>query len=448
MALTGLDIYKLLPRTNCGECGSPTCLAFAMKLSAKQANLDACPYVSEAGKAALGAASRPPIRLVNIGTGESRVELGSETVLFRHEDTFVHETAFALLVREDDPERTRRLDAISRLRFERVGNPLRLNLIALRETSGKPESYAAFAAEAARTSSLALMLWSESPECLRAALEKVGDRKPLLYPATESNHAALIELAKKSGCALGLRANGLDGLAALAEKCAAASVEDLLLDPRPSGLQEAIRDQTAIRRRAIQDHFRPLGYPTLAFAGGPDPFAAALEASVLVSKYASLVVADFAAAEFLFPLLTARQNIYTNPQKPIQVEPKLYRIGEAGRESPVLITTNFSLTYFTVTAEMEASKVPAYLLCVDTEGTSVLTAWAADKFNADRINKAVQAAGLADLVGHRTMVLPGYVAVLSGKVEDESGWKVLVGPKEASGIPKFLKTTYKTLAGS
>ncbi|MCX6348358.1 MAG: acetyl-CoA decarbonylase/synthase complex subunit gamma, partial [Candidatus Aureabacteria bacterium] len=211
-------------------------------------------------------------------------------------------------------------------------------------------------------------------------------------------------------------------------------------------LQQTLRDQAAIRRQALENHVRSLGYPTLAFTRDIDPFAAALEASVLVSKYASLVVTDLPSPEFVFPLLTARQNIYTNPQKPIQVEPKLYRIGTPGPDSPVLITTNFSLTYFTVEAEMEASKVPAYLLCVDTEGTSVLTAWAADKFNADKITKAVQAAGLADLVGHKTMVLPGYVAVLSGKVEDESGWKVLVGPKEASGIPKYLKTTYKTLA--
>lgn len=448
MALTGLDIYKLLPRTNCGECGSPTCLAFAMKLSAKQASLDSCPHVSEAAKQALGAASRPPIRLVTIGTGESRVELGNETVLFRHDDTFVHETALALLVREDDPRRAERLEAIARLRFERVGNPLRLNLIALRETSGDPAAFAAFAAEAAARTPLALLLWSESPDCLRAALEKVGDRKPLLYPATAANHAALLDLARRSGCPVGLKASGPDALAALAEKCAAAGGEDLLLDPASPGLREAVRDQTVIRRRAIREHARPLGYPTIAFALGPDPFASALNASVLIGKYASLVITDLSAGEYLFPLLTARQNIYTNPQKPIQVEPKLYRIGEAGRSSPVLVTTNFSLTYFTVTAEMEASKVGAYLLCVDTEGTSVLTAWAADKFNAEKISKALESSGLPGLVEHRTLVLPGYVAVLSGKVEDESGWKVLVGPKEASGIPKFLKTTYRTLLGS
>jgi len=448
MALTGLEIYKLLPRTNCGDCGSPTCLAFAMKLSAKQANLDSCPYVSEAGKAALGAASRPPIRLTAIGTGDKLVELGNETVLFRHEDTFVHETALALLVREDDPKHAERLSAIARLRFERVGNPLRLNLVALRETSGKPDSFAAFAAQAAETTGRALMLWSDSPDCLRAALERVGGEKPLLYPAGENNLSALVELSKRYGSPLGLRAQGPEKLAALAEKAAAAGAEDIILDPASADLAQAVRDQTIIRRRAIRDHFRPLGYPTLAFAVGPDPFAAALDASVLASKYASLLVADFSAPEFLFPLLTARQNIYTNPQKPIQVEPKLYRIGEAGQASPVLVTTNFSLTYFTVTAEMEASKVPAYLLCVDTEGTSVLTAWAADKFNAEKIAKAIETAGLTGLVGHKTLVLPGYVAVLSGKVEDESGWKVLVGPKEASGIPKFLKTSYKALAES
>ncbi len=440
MALTGLEIYKLLPKTNCGDCGSPTCLAFAMKLASKQASLEGCPYASEEAEAALGAASRPPIRLVTIGTGENSVEIGNETVLFRHQETFHHQTALAVRVREDDPEREDRLEKISRLRFTRVGEEIAVDLAALEEESGDPEKFSAFAARARELTGLPAVLISRSRECLEAALEKIGETRPLLYPKRPEKIEDFAALAAKHSCPLAVGGATLEETAELSERARAAGAEDLVLAVGAGKLPGKLAELTVIRRQALNKQFAPLGYPALAAADyTAGPSAQALEAEVLIAKYAGVVITDLVRPEEILPLLTARQNIYTDPQKPIQVEPKLYPVGEPGRGSPLLVTTNFSLTYFTVEGEIEASRIGAYLLVVDTEGTSVLTAWAADKFNAAAITRALEGAAAGDLLDHRELVLPGYVAVLSGKVEDKSGWTVRVGPREASGIPKFLK---------
>jgi acetyl-CoA decarbonylase/synthase, CODH/ACS complex subunit gamma len=444
MALTGLDIYKLLPKTNCGECGSPTCLAFAMKLASKQASLDSCPYASEEAKAALGAAARPPIRLVTIGEGENRVEIGNETVLFRHQETFYHQSGIAVRVREGDPEREKRLAKIKKLRFTRVGEEIAVDLIALEEESGDPEKYARFVEEGREAAGLPAVLISPSLPCLRAVLEKIGKSRPLLCPKAPEKIEEFAALAGEFSCPLVVGGESVEETASRAEKAVAAGAEDLVLLAGSGKLPEKLSDLTVIRRQALRKQFRLLGYPTIAFAdSSADPFSQSLEATVLIAKYAGVVVTDLSRLEYLLPLLTARQNIYTDPQKPIQVEPKLYPIGTPDRNSPLLVTTNFSLTYFTVEGEIEASRIGAYLLVVDTEGTSVLTAWAADKFNAATITRALENSGATGLLDHKHLVLPGYVAVLSGKVEDESGWTVEVGPREASGIPKFLKTAYR-----
>jgi acetyl-CoA decarbonylase/synthase, CODH/ACS complex subunit gamma len=441
MALTGLDIYKILPRTNCGDCGSPTCLAFAMKLAAKQISLDECPHVSEEAISEMGSASQPPIRLVTIGTGDAVVELGNETVLFRHEETFYHGTGLAVRLRENNPEAEKRLESINKLHFTRVGEDIFVNLLALEEESGDPDKYGSFAEHYGSRTHLALILISRSPACLKAALKKIGDRKPLIHAAVDDNIDEVAALAKEYSCPLVVRGNGVEETANLAERAKELGVEDLILDTTPENLRDGLAGQVIIRRQALNKQFRPLGYPTIAFTNpGADKMTQALEAAVLIAKYAGIVVTDLLEPEYILPLLTTRQNIYTDPQKPIQVEPKLYEVGNPDRSSPLIVTTNFSLTYFTVEGEIEASRIPAYLLIVDTEGTSVLTAWAADKFNAETIAKAMIDYGVEDKLDHRKIILPGYVAVLSGKLEDESGWEVLVGPKEASGIPKFLKT--------
>ena len=445
MALTGLDIYKQLPKTNCKECGSPTCLAFAMKIAAKQVALDQCPHVSEEAKAALGSASQPPVRSVAIGRGENKIEIGNETVLFRHEETFHHETAVAIRIKESDPEADRKIERANQLHFERVGMEIGVNLLALEGGAGEPGNYASFVAAAAAKTGLGLILIGNNPAGLKAALEKIKDRQPLLYPADRNNFREMAALARESGCPLGVKGAGVEETADLSLKIKGLGVENLVLDTTPSDLKTAVIDQTVIRRQALKKNFRPLGYPTIAFTSGKSEFSDALEASVFVAKYVSIVVTGIDRPEFLLPLLTARQNIYTDPQKPIQVEPKLYTVGEPDKSSPVMVTTNFSLTYFTVEGEVDASRIPAYIVVVNTEGTSVLTSWAADKFNPKVITKALNDYRITERVNHKNLIIPGYVAVISGKLEDESGWKVLVGPREASGIPKYLKSTYKTL---
>lgn len=445
MALTGLDIYKQLPKTNCGECGTPTCLAFAMKIASKQASLDECPYVTEEAKAALGSASQPPIKLVTIGSGENKIELGNETVLFRHEETFYHETAIAIRIKESDPEAEKRLDAANNLKFIRVGMEITVNMLALEEDSKNPDSYASFVEKIAGKTDLNIVLISFSPDCLKAALEKIKEKKPLLYAATEDNFQETAPLAKEAGCPLVVKAEGLEKLAELTAKITKLGGEDLVLDSTPIDLHAAVTEEVIIRRQALKKHFRPLGYPTIAFTTGKNDFTDALEASVSIPKYVSILATNLIKPEYILPILTTRQNIYTDPQKPIQMEPKLYTVGEPDRSSPVMVTTNFSLTYFTVEGEVEASRVPSYIIVVDTEGTSVLTAWAADKFNPEIIAKAMNDYKVSENVDHKNLIIPGYVAVLSGKLEDESGWKILVGPREASGIPKYLKSTYKTL---
>ena len=446
MALTALQIYKFLPKTNCGECSSPTCLAFAMQLAGKKAALDACPYVTDEGKAALGAASAPPIRLVTVGTGDEKVELGNETVLFRHDETFYHPTAVAVKVASDldDAGIKARVEKIVKLDFERVGQRIRVELVAVEDSNAGPEEFARAVKAASEASPLPLVLMSDKPDCIGAALASCKDKKPLIYAATSENALDMAKLAKDAGCPLAVRGKNIDELAELSQKVSSAGAEDLVLDSGSRAMAAVIQDLTQIRRQALKKSFRPLGYPSIAFTTGEDPYEQAAQASSYIAKYASVVVIDCTEPWAVLPILTLRQNIYADPQKPIQVEAKLYEVGTPGDDAPVMVTTNFSLTYFTVEGDVEASKVPGYVVVVDTEGTSVLTAWAAEKLTAEIIAAKVKEAGVEDKVKHRQLIIPGLVAVLSGKLEEElSGWEILVGPRESSGIPGYLKNEWK-----
>ncbi|KPJ63604.1 acetyl-CoA decarbonylase/synthase complex subunit gamma [candidate division KD3-62 bacterium DG_56] len=442
MALTGLDIYKLLPKTNCGDCGSPTCLAFAMRMAQKKAELEECPHVSEEAKAALAGASAPPMRLVKIGHDDHQIEIGNETIMFRHESTFLHECAIAI---ETDPgdetPLAEQAKQIAGLTFERVGQQIGINLIAIPDDSGDPAKYADAVKTVTDACALTPMLMTTNPECMAAALKVCADRKPLLASATADNAEAMAALAKENGCTLVVAADDLEALAALTEKVKAAGCEDMIVDPGVRETGAVIERLTEQRRHALKKNFRPLGYPSIAYAAADDPAEQLLQASAYIAKYAGVVVTELREPWQVLPLLTMRQNIYTDPQKPIQVEPKLYEIGNVTDESPLLVTTNFSLTYFTVEGDVEASRVPSYILVVDTEGTSVLTAYAAEKFTAEGIAQAL--ANVGDRVKHHKIIIPGHVSVMSGKLEDESGWEVLVGPRESSGIPSYLKTVWK-----
>ncbi len=446
MALSGLDIYKLLPKTNCKECGKPTCLAFAMALAQKKAELSQCPHVSDQAKEALGAASAPPIRLVTVGEGENKLEIGNETVLFRHEATFFHPTGLAVTLSDsmDAPAIARRIEAVKALRFDRVGRSVSVEMLFVKNDSGDAGKFLS-AAKAAADSGLLLILASENPAAMEKAVKESGAKKPLLYAATPENANAMAAIAKSSGCPIVAKAPP-DKLVDLTSALGAAGVKDVVLDPGFRRLDECLWAQTQIRRLALRRTFRPLGYPVIAFAASPDPTMAAMQAAVMISKYAGIVVLDVTEPWAYLPLITWRLNVYTDPQKPIQVEPKLYEVGAANHDSPVLVTTNFSLTYFTVEGEVEASRVPSYIVVVNTDGTSVLTAWAAEKFTADTIAKAVRESGVENKVRNKKLVIPGGVAVLSGKLEEAlPGWKVCVGPREAVGIPSYLKNTWPSL---
>jgi acetyl-CoA decarbonylase/synthase complex subunit gamma len=444
MPLTALDIYKVLPKTNCGECGVPTCLAFAMQLATKKAAIDACPYASDDAKAALAGAAAPPIRLVSVGPPDQCIVMGKETVLFRHEETFYHPTAVAVRIRTGrSPEELRAaFERVKALQFDRVGQLLKVELVALEDATGEPDRFAE-AAGAAAEMNLALLLMSPSPEVLGAAVSRVKQHRPLLYAATSDNWEAMADLAKGSNCPLAVRGKDPADLADLTAKVSARGLTDLVIDSGARGQAAALADLTQIRRLALRKQFRPLGYPAMAFVTSADPIDQVAEASVYVCKYAALVVAGELEPWQALALLTARQNIYTDPQKPIQVEPGLHTVGTPDEASPVLVTTNFSLTYFTVEADTEASRTPAWIVVVNTEGQSVMTAWAADKFNAETIARTLANSNVAAQVRHRRAVIPGGVAAISGKLEELSGWQIMVGPRESAGIPAFMRTQWK-----
>lgn len=448
MALSGLDIYKQLPKTNCKDCGMPTCLAFAMRLAAKQVELTSCPHVTEEAKAALEAASAPPIRLVTVGVGASKIEVGNETVLFRHDKSFYHEPGLLIRVKDtqSEAELVQMAGQVSAYGVERVGMTLRLNGLAVENASGDPRAFAHRVGQIKSKTHLPMILMSADPAAIEAALEVVGADRPLIYAANEDNWLGMVELAKKSRAPLAVRSkkdDDLSSLASLVEQVTKAGVTDVVLDPAARGIRGSLEAQTAIRRLAIRKSYRLLGFPTIVFAGegAQSPMDEVVNATQAIAKYAGFVVLDRFDPSLVYPLLTLRQNIYTDPQKPIQVKPDIYPVNDPDQSSPLLITTNFSLTYFTVAGEVEASGVPSWLLIADAEGLSVLTAWAAGKFDAEKIGKTVKASGVADRISHRKLVIPGAISALSGEIEEElPGWKVIVGPQDAVDMSPFLKS--------
>lgn len=441
MGLTGLEIYKQLPKKNCGECGPPTCLAFAMALAGGKASLESCPYVTEEAKENLGAASAPPIKLVKVGVGDSEVELGDETELFRHDKTFYHPTGVGFLISDSlsADEIEAKVAAINSLVFERVGLQYKVDFVVVKADSNNADTFKAAVAAVAANSKQAIVLFSEDPAVIEPALAVVADKKPVIYPATENNWEAMTELAKKNGAVLGVKGNGLESLAGLVENISK-EYKELIIDSGNTETSKVLADLVQIRRSAIKKRFRPFGYPTLAFSTEGDALDQVLRAQSYISRYASAVIIETTERAAVLPLLSWRQNLYTDPQKPIQVEEKIYEVGDVTPDSPVYLTTNFSLTYYSVEGEVEASKIPSYIIPIDTDGTSVLTAWAAGKYEPEKITATLEKLGLADKVNHKNLILPGYVAVISGKLKEKSGYNVIVGPREASGIPAFAKS--------
>ncbi|MCG6880522.1 MAG: acetyl-CoA decarbonylase/synthase complex subunit gamma [Deltaproteobacteria bacterium] len=444
MGLTGIQIFKLLPKTNCGECGVPTCLAFAMNLAAGKAELDSCPYVSDEAREQLAEASAPPIRPVAIGAGPRAFKVGGETVMFRHEKTFYNPTGLAAQIPSDmDADALdKKLKIWNAFQYERVGLNLRPELAALKDVNGDAAAFAAAAKKIAEESEFGLILMSDKPDVIKAAIDVCAFKKPLIYAATSENVDEMGNLAKDSGLPLAVKADNMDDLIALSDKLTGMGLKDLVLDSGAREMKALFQDQVVIRRAPLKAGNKSLGFPTITFpCEMADNLATeALIGAMLIAKYAGIVVLSDFEGESLFALLLERLNIFTDPQRPMTVTEGIYEIGSPDENSPVVITTNFSLTYFIVAGEIEGSRVPTWLLIMDTEGLSVMTAWAAGKFSGDAVAVFVKKCGIADKIAHKKIIIPGYAAAISGEMEEDlPDWEILIGPRDASLLPKYLK---------
>jgi acetyl-CoA decarbonylase/synthase complex subunit gamma len=451
MPASGSEIVKMLPgRKPCKECGFPTCFAFAMKLATGGASLDKCPYLSPEAKAKLEDMLAPAIKLITIGTGDNKVEVGNEEVIYRHEKTYVHPPGIAILISDNESESRidEKIKKIKELQFPWVGLTLKAELIALNFESGNKERFLSLVKRVYDSTSNPMIIISEDLDTLFSARDICAERRPLLYPVTKDNIDRAIPKIKERPTPIGVRGDGIDEIIPLTKRLKEEGVDDAILDPGSKNLMEAIRDQTFIRRAAIKQGFRPLGYPTIAFPCfmARDELKEILTASVFINKFVSIVVlSDFDQFSIL-PLLVQRLNIYTDPRFPMAVEEKYYEIGEPDENAPVLITSNWALTYFIVSSAIEATKIPSFLCVKDTEGLGVLTGWAAGKFTGDSVGAMVKKSGIETRVRNKKLVIPGRVARIKGELEDAlPGWEIIVGPREASGIGAFLPEYVKSL---
>jgi len=452
MPISGSEIVKMLPgRKPCRDCGFPTCFAFAMKLASGGTTVDKCPYLSEETKAKLLDLLAPPIKLVTIGSGENAVKIGNEEVIYRHEKTFVHSPGIALLIsdKEDKAKIEEKIKKIKELQFPWVGVNLEADLLALHFESGDRDKFLALVKKVYDSTDLGVVLISEDMDTLFAARDIYVDRHPLLYPITKETIDEAIPKIKANPTPVGLRGESIEELVPLTTKLKDAEIEELVLDPGSKNLLEAIRDQTFIRKAALKQGFRPLGYPTIGFPCfmAKDGLKEMLVGSIFINKWASVIVFSDFDQYSLLSLLVQRLNIYTDPRFPMAVEEKYYEVGEPDESSPVLVTSNWALTYFLVSSAVEATKVSAYVCVKDAEGLGVLTAWAAGKFSGDSVGTFIKKCGIEDKVKHRKLVIPGKVARIKGELEDalDLKWEIIIGPRETTGIGAFLPGFAKQL---
>lgn len=447
MALTAMAIYKNLPKTNCGDCQFPTCMAFAMQVAAKQKALTACPHLSEKAKGEFSEASAPPMKLVRIGpAGADGFEIGQETVMFRHDEKFHHPTAIAVRVAASlsADQALARVEQINKAQFTRVGQPLGVKAAAV-DLEGLAEDQAVARVKSlAAKSCVPFIVMTKDAKVMAAAVGAIADKKPLIYKATPDNADAFIKIALANKCPLAVGADTLEVLADLAKAAKDKGVADLVLSFTGDKPARTIRDLTIVRRAALKKNFRALGFPSMVDVSLDDAKKETVRASSFAAKYAGIVVINGLDAAELLPILTTIQNVYTDPQVPNIVEAKLYEIGPVTENSPVLWTTNFSLTYFCVVGEIERSKVPCFISVVDSGGLGILNAYAGDKVSADKVLKTLETQKVADRVKHRKLIIPGLLPSFRAEIEESSPWKqVLIGPENASGLPGFLKENWK-----
>jgi acetyl-CoA decarbonylase/synthase, CODH/ACS complex subunit gamma len=441
MALTGLQIQKLLPKTNCKECGSNTCLAFAMKLAAKKADLSECPYASDEAKAVLGAASEPPVKGIELGNDKS-LKVGEETVLYRHEKTFVNRTLFAININDNDSEENinKTIKFVSEYFVERVGETLKIELVSITQKGSDKNAFAALAKRISEATKKPLILRSTNADALSAAASAIKGTQSIIASANSGNVNEFVNIAKENGHNLCVTGKDLNEIVKITEELKSKDFNNLILELPSHSLAEMFQINTIARRTALKDNYKPLGYATIKFVDGKDEMENAVIAVTEICKYGGILVLPSIDIAELYSLMTLRLNIFTDPQKPIQVDPKVYPVGEPDKNSPVFVTTNFSLTYFLVSGEIENSGKSAWLVVPQCEGMSVLTAWSAGKFSGASIAKFIKEIEFEKQVDTRQIIIPGYIAQISGELEENlPGWKVIVGPQEAADIESFVK---------
>jgi acetyl-CoA decarbonylase/synthase complex subunit gamma len=464
--LSPIDVYKLLPKTNCKECGEENCMAFATKVVNREVHIEECPplltieYKSALKK--LREMLKPAVKDVVVGGGDKTktVEIGRKLVMYRHELTYFNPTAIAIDVTDEMPEEEflDRIKKIEGFSFEYIGHTLRLDMVAIRSTSKDPEKFKTAVKKVVENTNLPFILCSLNPEVLKAGLMAAPKSKPLLYAATRDNWNEMAELALTYRCPLTVLApNDLGLLRSLVKTLLEYGVEDLVLDPGTfpsSGWVDTVNNFTMIRRAACKKGDRLLGFPLIGVpmvawmerGEAPEEIAKWREAclaSMLIVRFADIIILHSVDGWALLPNVILRQNIYTDPRKPVAVEPGLRSFGTPDENSPVMFTTNFALTYYTVASDIESAKLNAYLLVVDTEGIAVDSAVAGRKLTAEKVAEAIKTSGIENKVKHRKLIIPGKATRLSGEIEEQSGWQVLVGPRDSSDISKFLQEKWQ-----
>lgn len=444
MALKGLDIFKLSPKKNCKECGCPTCMAFSMKVAQGAVDIAACPYFAPEALAKLSAATEPPMKTIKVGAGDAELSLGGETVLFRHEKTFVSRTRYAmsLCTCMDDETVAQKLEDIKKVDYERIGERMFVEMVYVNYSADGKQDYVELVKKAAETGRI-LILDCKDAEIAKAALEVCKDGKPILNGADASNYEAMNAVATAAGVVLGVSGADLSEIHDTVEKLEGLGNKNLVIDVTGADVKETFKNAVQIRKAAIKDGDRTFGYPSIVnlhkIAAGDLHKQAAL-LSLFTMKYGSVIVAEHIGYAEALPLYGLRQNLFTDPQKPMKVEPGLYPLNGADENSVCLTTVDFALTYFLVSGELERSGVPVNLIINDAGGLSVLTSWAAGKFSSSSIAKFFQEQDIEGKIKSRKLIIPGKVAVLKGELEAKMpGWEIIIAPNEAVQLVKFMK---------
>ena len=444
MALKALDIFKLTPKKNCKECGFPTCMAFSMKVAGGAVEVSKCPHMSDEAMQKLSEATAPPMKTLKVGAGENEYTLGGETVLFRHEKTLVSKNRYAIAFCDcmTEEEVASKIANINKVEYERIGEVMKAEFACVTYNSNK-ENFLNIIKKLKAETKVAFILNVDDAEVAKEAVAELKGLNPVVLGATKDNYEAMLEVVKGDNLALGLKADNLEDLYATVELVQKAGYKELILDVTGESIKDTYVNAVQVRRIALKEQDRTFGYPSIVFvnelANGDDNMEVALSSAFTV-KYGSIIVIDDISYAKALPLYALRQNLFTDPQKPMRVETKVYPINNPDENSPVLVTVDFALTYFVVTGELERSKVPCWLVIPDAGGYSVLTSWAAGKFGGSVIGNFVKECGIADMTKNRDLIIPGKVAVIKSDVQDNlPDWNVIVGTAEAMELPKFLK---------